>query len=126
MKKVILLALALMTLAGAAQAQSRRDIRNASSIVRIELGDDRDDREMLKRIVRLERAVRELQEKVYDLEATPVRVEGAICSAKFFKAGYIEATAAGMVQARAEVLRQCEKLDGGIFCDSKEIKCNNL
>lgn len=66
--KILSLFFILTTLLTAtAEAQSRRDNRSPS--IRIEIGDDRDDREMLRRVHRLERAVRELQEKVYQLES---------------------------------------------------------
>jgi len=48
----------------------RIDLRDGTTIVRIDIGDERetDSRAMMKRVANLERAVRELQNRVYDLE----------------------------------------------------------
>lgn len=125
MKKVIFLALALVTLAGAAQAQVRGR-GPMTNIVRIEIGDDRDDRDMLKRINRLERAVRDLQDKVYDLQSAPQKDE-FVCTGRFFSVdGIRPVRSESKMIAIAEVLEQCNRAGGSIFCKEEKVTCERL
>lgn len=78
MKKTLIVSL-LALVAGIMTTQARdRDgsitLRDGRSVVRISIGDeDRNERVMVRRIRRLEEAVRDLQDTVYDLQTqTPV------------------------------------------------------
>lgn len=126
MKHFILLALGLVTLMGAAHAQRGPNRDSRPSIVRIEVGDDRDDREMLRRIHKLEQAVRELQDKVYDLQSAPVRERGVYCMVNNFHAGLVEATAPTRLQAEAAIQIQFERKGKGIFYSARELKCSDV
>lgn len=126
MKHIILLALTLVTLTGAAHAQRGPNRDSRPSIVRIEVGDDRDDRDMLRRLHKLERAVNELQNKVYDLQSAPVRESGVYCMVNNFHAGVIEATAPTRLQAETAIQIQFERKGKGIFYSASELKCNQI
>lgn len=70
-----LLVLLALTVSVNATAKDDRDSgrytkNDGGTIIRIEVGSDRDSdsRQMMRRMVQLERAVRELQNRVYDLE----------------------------------------------------------
>lgn len=126
MKHFILLALTLVTLIGTAQAQRGPNRDSRPSIVRIEVGDDRDDRDMLRRIHKLERAVNELQNKVYDLQSAPVKETGVYCMVNNFHAGIVEATAPTRLQAEAAIQIQFERKGKGIFYSARELKCSEI
>lgn len=129
MKKLSLLAIALLITTSAFAQQ--RDNRNAPNIsiqqrgpvIRINVGDERDDREMLKRIVRLERAVADLQDKVFELSTRPVAREVIVCSAKFFSAGNMTATSLTEKDARTKLLIDCKAKTNEMFCNNSDISC---
>lgn len=140
MKKLIALLLAVGTLMGAmTQANARDDrddrddrtrggsgrLHDGPSIIRIEVGDDRDDRDMLRRLRRLEQAVRELQNKVYQLEEGPRLETITTCRVKFFSVGNVEAEGRSLGEAQMNTLNECKRRGGGIFCKLDEIKAEN-
>jgi peptidoglycan hydrolase CwlO-like protein len=135
MKKLVLLAMTLLTLTSSVFAQrggSRaRDegsitLRDGRTVLRIDVGDDRDDREILQRVRRLEQAVRDLQEKVYDLQSQP-QPRGSyitVCVANIFGVNSaIIGKASTEIEARANGMAECGRKSGGIFCKEKEFKC---
>jgi hypothetical protein len=131
MKKIIL---AIITLVFMSQvyAQSRigRDgniiLDGGRTTVRIEIGDERDDRELLQRVRRLEHAVRDLQNKVYDLQTQPRTVTMNVCTGNFFSVGTLVAKAASRTEAMAMVMTDCQSKGGGIFCKEKDIRCEQV
>lgn len=140
MKKIISLVLVLSVVLSSlsAFAQSRRDdrrddrqgsgtvvLRDGRSIVRIEVGDDRDDRDTLMRVRRLEQAVRDLQDKVYELQtnSAPRTQTVYVCSGDIFHVGFVMGKATSRTEAKAIALRQCQTKGGGIFCKESEISC---
>lgn len=104
---------------------------NGDTIIRIEVGNDRDTdtRAMMRRMVQLERAVRELQNRVYDLEddARPqtreVRVFTCILPTSFN--GTFIGKGSTEIEAKAEASRACEG-GGASFCGLHKItKCES-
>lgn len=130
MKQIIALLLAVGTLLSAvAHANERRaDLRDREgrSIVRIEIGDDRDDRDMLRRVRRLEQAVRDLQTQVYQLQDAPRTVTMNVCSGNFFSAGTFVGKAESRIEAMAIVIAKCQRAGGGIFCKERDVRCDTI
>jgi len=95
-------------------------------VVRIHVGDDYqryDNRELQRRVWELERAVSQLQERVYDLEATPVVVTPPpapdwTCRVSAFGKTYVK-TKASRGEAEALVLKACSD-------DTHEMHCSNI
>lgn len=127
MKKLSFLFLALAMITGSVFAQRDMggsiNLRDGRTTVRINVGDDRDDRDMLMRIRRLEQAVRDLQDKVYDLQSAPRTQQVVVCSGDFFSVGMVMAKAPSEIEARGSVIAQCQAKNGGIFCKDRDIKC---
>lgn len=126
MKKFSIIAIAFLIMATSAFAQGRRNnhdsdiIRDGRTIIRINVGDDRDERDLLRRVHRLEQAVRDLQDKIYELNSSR---EIKVCSGDFFTIGTVIAKAPSELEARAIVMTNCQRKGGGIFCKEKDIKC---
>lgn len=126
MKAFIVLALALVSLSSFAQRGGRGDregsvtLGDGRNIVRIEVGDDRDDREMLRRVRRLEQAVREMQEQVYQLQSTPApRRSYVACSGQFFSVGTVSARGNTETEARGNLAQACEaRGNHSMHCDA--------
>jgi hypothetical protein len=132
--KTILVLLAL-SLSVSAMAQDRGhgrlSLRDGSTIIRVNVGSDRenDSRENAKRIANLERAVRELQNRVYDLEddARPTTREVKVytCSlTSAFKGAYI-GKGRSEVEARADAMQRCTMAAddrSAFFCGEERIK----
>ncbi|WPU64733.1 hypothetical protein [Peredibacter starrii] len=127
MKKIIsfVLVLSVVLSSLSAFAQSRRDdrrddrkdggtvvLRDGRSIVRIEVGDDRDDRDTLMRVRRLEQAVRDLQDKVYELQANSAPrtriVTTHVCSVTTNFDGTFVGKASTRVEAEALARQKCQ------------------
>jgi hypothetical protein len=128
MKKIILVVLGLVAFSQAF-AQSRVDrngniiLGNGRTTVRIEVGDSRDDREILSRVRRLEQAVRDLQVQVYQLQSEPRVITLNACSGDFFSVGYVFAKAESRSEAIARVMTECQRKGGGIFCKQSDVRC---
>lgn len=127
MKKIISLVLVLSVVLSSlsAFAQARRDdrrddrqgqgtvvLRDGRSIVRIEVGDDRDDRDTLMRVRRLEQAVRDLQDKVYELQTNSAprtrTVTTHVCSITTNFDGTFVGKASSRVEAEALARQKCQ------------------
>ncbi len=128
MKKSIAFLLTLITLATAfsAFAQVRRDPRidprpDRRPIVRIEVGDERDEREMLRRIYRLEQAVRDLQDQIYQ-QSLPRTITRHVCSAEIFSVGPLIGRGLTRVEAINDLLTNCRNRRGTIFCEERHIE----
>lgn len=126
MKFVVAMLVSLITVSAFAQSRVRNgsiDLGNGRSTIRIEIGDDRDDREMLRRVRNLERAVRDLQDQVYQLQAQPRTITLNVCSGNFFSVGTIIGKAESRIEAVASVMDQCNRRGGGIFCKERDVRC---
>lgn len=126
MKKLTIIAMTLL-MATSAFAQTRNSgdlvLRDGRTTVRINVGSDRDERDQLMRIRRLEQAVRDLQDQVYQLQSTPSRREIVVCSATFFSAGSMTSRGNTELEARADLKRQCERRTSAMFCNDSDIQC---
>lgn len=123
MKRLFVLALALLSLTAHAQRRPGRvnhdgsiSMNNGRNTVRINVGDSRDDRDMLYRMIRLEQAVRDLQDQVYELQVAPIPVPLPIpiprrifyvCSARFSFAGTVTARGKTELEARGNLSDAC-------------------
>lgn len=126
MKFVAAIVVSLMAFSALAQSRVRNgsiDLGNGRSTIRIEIGDDRDDREMLRRVRNLERAVRDLQDQVYQLQSQPRTITLHVCRGTFFSVGTLVSKAISRAEAIASIMTECEDKDGGIFCKERDIKC---
>lgn len=126
MKFVVAIIVSLMAFSAFAQSRVRNgniDLGNGRSTVRIEIGDDRDDREMLRRVRNLERAVRDLQDQVYQLQAQPRTITVHVCSGTFFSVGTLVGKATSRTEAMARVMGECNRNGGGIFCKERDVRC---
>ena len=145
MKFIIIILLASMSLTALAQRHGndrpRHDgsltLRDGRSILRIDVGDDRDDRDMLRRVRRLEQAVRDLQDQVYQLQVAPPpppivvaapipRRTVYVCGGQFFTAGYLSARGYTESEARANLNSVCQRSGEGICITgshNRNIRC---
>lgn len=123
---LVLLALTLTTSAFARDynRDGRVNTNDGGAIIRIEVGNERDNdsRAMMRRMVQLERAVRELQNRVYDLEddARPqtreVRIYTCEMNSDFNELG-IGAPALTEIEARENARIACvKKANHEMFC----------
>lgn len=133
MKKLIVLILALGTITSAfAQAGPRTEangsikLGDGRNVVRISVGDDRDERDMLRRIHRLEQAVRDLQDQVYQLQSAPqqVSVKVHVCTGKMFRAGQVTGKGSSRVEAIGNAMDDCSAKRGDIFCEEDKLRCD--
>lgn len=134
MKKLIFAIALISTILSTGAFAQRRDDRgngrvtvgNGRSIVRIEIGDDRDDREILMRVRRLEEAVRDLQDQVYQLQSQPQRREIWVCSGEMFSIGSVIGKATTMGEAKVNAMNDCRRKNRGsdsIFCKQADLIC---
>lgn len=85
-------------------------------------------RDMQKRLYRLEKAVRQLQERVFELELEndglkDDKVKKTTCYLKTTK-GVFSSTQKSMTLARAEAMQKCsEVVKFGFECDEDKVKC---
>lgn len=126
---LVLLALSLSFSAMARDERGSIELRDGKTILRIDVGNERDQdsRAMARRIVNLERAVRELQNRVYDLEedTRPVysrEVVVHVCALKTSFNGTFIGKASSETESRASVVQKC-KNGGAAFCESTPINC---
>jgi len=120
---IILLTISVSSFAQSRVRDGRIDLGGGRTTVRIEIGDDRDDREMLRRVRNLERAVRDLQDQVYQLQSQPRTISLHVCTGNFFSVGTIVSKAQSRLEAVANVMNECNRKNGGIFCKEREIRC---
>jgi hypothetical protein len=117
----------ILTSAAFAQRDNRNGgsltLRDGRNIIRIEIGDDRDDREVLQRVRRLEQAVRDLQDQVYQISTTPRTRTVHTCGAEIFATGYVSGSGMTKIEAIENAMADCKKKDGGIFCSSDKLIC---
>lgn len=127
--KSLLVLLALTISVTAMARDDRNDGRytknDGGTIIRIEVGNDRDtdSRQMMRRMVQLERAVRELQNRVYDLEddSRPQTREVKIYTCEVtsnFGESFIGAPALTELEARNSAKTECAKKRNPMFCEN--------
>jgi hypothetical protein len=105
----------------------RLSLRDGRNIVRIEIGDDKDDRQLLRRVRDLEMAVRDLQNQIYQLQDRPVARTFHICTGKFFSIGSIDGDAKETYSlALSDLMKKCERAGGGIFCKEEKATCETI
>lgn len=127
MKKIITILALVLSTAAVARDYGTISLNDGKNIFRIDIGNDRDveTRQLVKRIVRLERAVRELQNRVYDLEddAAPSRREVTIftCTLPTSFDGTFIGKGKTAAEARANAVNKCE-MGGGFPCNDSRIK----
>lgn len=86
-------------------------------------------KDLEKRIYRLEKAVRQLQERVFDLEVENGGLKEDnkkkfTCYIKTNMKGTFTTTQSSLTQAKAEVMRKCsEEIKYGFECDEDKVKC---
>jgi hypothetical protein len=129
MKRIITL-LALLTISTSTFARDNYgtiSLNDGKNILRIDIGNEResDSREVSKRVARLERAVRELQNRVYDLEddSLPATREVKIftCTLPTSFDGTFIGKGKTEAEARANASNECKK-GGAAFCNDRNIK----
>ena len=121
---LVLLALTLSVTAIAKDTNNGRYTKNnGETIIRIEVGNDRDtdSRKMMYRMVQLERAVRELQNRVYDLEddSRPATREVRVYTCEItssFGASYLGSPALTELEAKNSAKNACTQNESAIFC----------
>ena len=125
---IVLWALTISVTAMAKDDRGGRYTKNdGSTIIRIEVGSegDTDSRNMNRRMVQLERAVRELQNRVYDLEddsrsqTREVRIFTCVIPTPF--EGTFIGKGTTELEAKAEAAKACEK-SGSLSCNINRIK----
>jgi hypothetical protein len=125
---------ALMSVSAFAQSRGDRDdnrrnnvtLRDGRTILRINIGDDRDDREMLLRVRRLEEAVRDLQDQVYQLATAPVYRTVHSCSGDMFGIGQVSGSGQSRAEAVVNAMADCQRKNGGrssMFCKERDLSC---
>jgi hypothetical protein len=139
MKNLLSLAvlmLALMSVSAFAQSRSDRNndngrnnmtLRDGRTILRIDIGDDRDDREMLMRVRRLEEAVRDLQDQVYQLVVTPRYRTVHSCSGEMFSIGFVTGSGLSKGEAVNNAMADCQRKNNGrqsMFCKERDLACS--
>lgn len=131
MKKLIVLGLLALTALSTAYAQrvdadGRFRTRDGQSIIRISVGDSRSDRDLANRVRRLEQAVMDMQNRIYDLEASDTPrtrpVDIFVCSLKTSFDGTFIGKANTKTEAEAITRNNCER-GGGSFCSSARVTC---
>ena len=136
--KLFILAMTLLFTAqiNASSFEARKN--DKTSVIKIEIGDESyssdnnySKKDMARRVYRLERAVRQLQQRVFDLEIENDNLKDendgkytCILSTPFD--GIFTATKKTKMAATANVLKQCSsKKEGSIHCRDSNVKCDN-
>ena len=128
--KSLLLVIALILFFPAAQAQRPSDVIRIE-IPRNERGyEDYSNRELRRRVYQLERAVRQLQERVFELEynkpgASPTP-EQSEWTCRIDSMGKIFVSSAKTKsKAMAEVISKCSAATSSVHCPELNAKCGN-
>ncbi len=127
MKKIITILSLVLSTTTFARDYGTINLSDGKNILRIDIGNERefDTRQLVQRITRLERAVRELQNRVYDLEdeATPARREVKVftCTLPTSFDGTFIGKGKTEAEARANASNACKR-GGASFCSERDIK----
>lgn len=101
----------------------------ADSIIKIEVGKHKDysNDELRERVWNLERAVQQLQDKVFELSKNQTKAADMVsCYINTPFDGTFTATAATETAAKGEVMAKCGKgvdAGGSIHCSENKVKC---
>lgn len=127
MKKIVTILVLVLSTTAFAKDYNFISLNDGKNILRIDIGNERDadSRQMARRITRLERAVRELQNRVYELEddSAPARREITVytCTLPTSFDGTFIGKGKTAAEARAIAVNKCEK-GGGFPCSDNHIK----
>ena len=130
MKKILII---IVTVAITLPAFAQKVSLNANDIVRIEISDEKSKsgkgavKELRRRVRLLEKAVKQLQEQVYDLKYagtvnTPKKTHTCFISTTFH--GTVSGTASTLAAAKAKALKACDAKGAGLSCEPKNLKCD--
>ncbi len=99
-----------------------------AQVIRIEVGDKTGSSkdELERRVWDLERAVRQLQNRIYDLEAEKSRPTGkrTTCSLESFGKVF-NATEDTEMLAKSIVMKKCADATNAMHCDKSKVECGN-
>lgn len=125
MKKTMMIVFALMMTAMSLSAVARdyRDSRDDRPVVRISVGQDR-NQDTHRRIQRLEEAVRDLQDMVYDLQddRRDRVITEHVCALKTNFQGTFIGKGSTKTEAQANAVNACKR-SGAAFCESTQQQC---
>ena len=103
----------------------------ADDLFRVVIGreSDRSSADLARRVTFLERAVYQMQERVFNLEAKPVSVVApstfTTCYIKTPFNGTFTATEPTEMAARANTMKKCSDGGGDIHCRESDLKCGH-
>ncbi len=99
-----------------------------AQVIRIEVGDKHGSSkdELERRVWDLERAVRQLQNRIYDLEADKSRpvARRSTCSLESFGKVF-NATEDTEMLAKSVVMKKCADATNAMHCDKSKVECGN-
>lgn len=114
---------------------------DAKDIIRIEIGKDDEpvgrsnsdlmetNRQLRRRVHRLEQALRQVQDQIYRLEERPVAAialpKEVTCYIKTTFKGTVSGSGGSEAEARAKALKACDDVDGGFSCEDRNVKCGS-
>ncbi|MFN3697524.1 MAG: hypothetical protein ACK4VO_08785 [Pseudobdellovibrio sp.] len=107
------------------------DSNDDKKIIVIDVGSEEktSKKDLEKRIYRLEKAVRQLQDRVFDLEVenSDLRDDNKkkfTCYIKTNMKGTFTSTQKSLTQAKADVMKKCsDEIKFGFECDEDKVKC---
>lgn len=113
-----------MVTSTSASAQEVR-LQNGRSTILIDVGGG-NSRDQEMRIRRLERAVRDLQEQVWQLSVQPIKQDIWVCEATPFMDRFVSDKFALEYDAREHARRKCEAEHHRMHCGDREINCKKI
>jgi hypothetical protein len=102
----------------------------SAEVIRIDIGKDKGSSqiELERRVWSLERAVRQLQDRIYDLESDKAKPVAAVtmftCQIESFGKMF-SATEPTKMAAKAKVLKECADATNAIHCEKDKVECGN-
>jgi len=114
-----------------AKSFHNNDSNDDKKIIVIDVGSEEktSKKDLEKRIYRLEKAVRQLQDRVFDLEVenSDLRDDNKkkfTCYIKTNMKGTFTSTQKSLTQAKADVMKKCsDEIKFGFECDEDKVKC---
>jgi len=119
MKKLMLTVTSALLISSSLFAQNFHATAKLPDGIRISVGDN-NNRNVMGRMMMLERAVRDLQNRVYQLEDTRPNFERWSCRVTAFGKTYMDE---GTTRNEAEnrTIQKCERQNNAMFCE--DVKC---
>lgn len=99
-----------------------------ADVIKIEIGKEKgsSSSDLERRIWHLERAVRQLQDRIYDLESDNRNPGKGMFTCQITSFGKsFSATEPTQMAAKAKVLKECADATNAIHCDKKDVECGN-